>query len=357
MANIIQNLISQVKAKGAAAPPASTSAPAPTPTLGTSGIPQRRYTGIRNNIAKAFRKSPVSKSVSKSLTMPVRPEPISFAAEPRGNQSGMPSYLKSIPEMHKGGKVKKTGIVLLKKGETVLTPEQAKRVKNRINSSKVLAGNKFDNISSLPITATPVAYFVRHGDTDMNDDDLFRGDYDPPLNESGQAQARLLKLFFNHVSPSAIYHSTRLRTKQTVEPLAKSKNLKPILNSNLDSLDTGNFAGKPKDKENKKKMKWYREHPDAKIPGGQTVRGFQDNADGAFAHLLEEGSSKAGKPIVAGVHGSIIKELGRYLHGDIKAAHVEPGGVVGVYKLPSGAYVAKPLLLENFGDEELDLDS
>jgi alpha-ribazole phosphatase len=270
-----------------------------------------------------------------------------------------PEGLTSIPVMHKGGKVKKTGLIYAKKDEEILTPEQSKALK-KVKSTKasdILSKEEPNKILSLPITASPIAYFVRHPDTDMNDDDVFRGDYDPPINEHGKAQSKLLVHFFHNVKPLAIYHSSRLRTKQGIEPLAKSKGLKPILTKDLDSLNTGNFAGQPKDKENNKKMKWYREHPDAKIPGGQSVRDFQNHADDAFDRLFREGDNKEGKPVIASVHGSIIKELGRYLHGDIKAAHVEPGGVLGVYKLPNGAYIAKPLLDENDGDEELNLDS
>lgn len=318
------------------------------PKTVTNGSPQNRFLKKVGDLGKAFSPS----------NAPKPEEPLAPTMAKTGASPFTSGVMSDIPTMHKGGKVKKTGLALLKKGERVLTAAQEKRLQNRkVKADKVLTREEPDKIASLPITAAPIAYFIRHGDTDMNDDDVFRGDYDPPLNESGKAQANLLVHFFHNVHPSAIYHSTRLRTKQTIEPLAKSKGLKPALTKDLDSLNTGNFAGKPKDKENEKKMKWYREHPDAKIPGGQSVREFQDNADNAFARLLKESDNDEGKPIVAGVHGSIIKELGRYLHGDIKAAHVEPGGVVGVYKLPSGAYVAKPLLQDNFGDEELDLDS
>lgn len=356
MANWLNNLVSKVKTE--AAQSGSNRGGLGSSVVHTNGNPQQRFISRIGAVKKAMpvRRPDVPKPLVKSSIAPVAPKAIEMA--PTFTSTPDVGELSGIPVMHKGGKVKKTGLAFLKKDEVVLPAKiKTPRNKKKVNSHSVLAQEEPDKISPLPITAAPIAYFVRHGDTDMNDDDVFRGDYDPPLNQSGQAQARLLKLFFHSVSPSAIYHSSRIRTKQTIDPLAKEKGIKPTLISNLDSLDTGNFAGKPKDKENKKKMKWYRTHPDAKIPGGQSVRDFQDNADKAFSRLLDEGGKEPGKPVIAGVHGSIIKELGRYLHGDINSAHVEPGGVVGVYKLPSGAYVAKPLLLENFGDEELDLDS
>lgn len=359
MAGFLPKLISDVKSKGMAKSAAS--APEHIPTNGSP----RSIFGIKLGNARRGTPTPTSPRplikkpiISASASTPRAPEMApAFTKGPYPEQTG---EMSGIPVMHKGGKVKKTGLALLKKGETVRTSAQEKDVQKKLGKVKpsaIMAKEESDKISSLPITAAPVAYFVRHGDTDMNDDNVFRGDYDPPLNPHGQSQAKLLVHFFHNVNPIAIYHSSRLRTKQSIEPIAKSKNLKPALTKDLDSLNTGDFAGKPKDEENKKKMKWYREHPDARIPGGQTVREFQEEADAAFARLLREGDNKEGKPVIAAVHGSIVKELGRYLHGDIKAAHVEPGGVVGVYKLPSGAYVAKPLLDENHGDDELDLDS
>ena len=93
-------------------------------------------------------------------------------------------------------------------------------------------------------------------------------------------------------------------------------------------------------------MQFYREHPDAKIPGGDVVRKWQQKADKAIDAVIKE-SEKDGQPAIACCHGSLIKELSRYLHGDIKAAKVDPGGVVAVYKLPSGGYIAEPILSRN----------
>ena len=347
--NWLSKMMSDVKSKAAKAAGMGTA------SLGGSTRSPKSSGNLISRLDSDVKEKQKPEPIVEKPSIGKSPKAVEYA--PTFTKEPMPNEMSGIPVMHKGGKVKKTGLAYLKKGERVLTPEQDSALKKtkKAKPSSILTKEEPDKISSLPITAAPVAYFVRHGDTDMNDEDVFRGDYDPPLNEHGNSQAKLLVQFFHNVEPSAIYHSSRLRTKQTIDHIAKSKGLKPILTKDLDSLDTGNFAGKPKDKENNRKMKWYREHPDAKIPGGQTVREFQNNADDAFARLLKEGDQ--GKPIIAGVHGSIVKELGRYLHGDIKAAHVEPGGVVGVYKLPNGAYVAKPLLDENDGDEELALDS
>jgi len=90
-----------------------------------------------------------------------------------------------------------------------------------------------------------VAYFVRHGDTDMNDDNVFRGDLDIGINKDGQEQAKELVPYFKGRKFSAAFNSTRKRTKQTLAPLLSSKGMDSVTSDRLDSLDTGDLAGKP----------------------------------------------------------------------------------------------------------------
>jgi len=190
-----------------------------------------------------------------------------------------------------------------------------------------------------------VAFFVRHGETDLNKNNDFRGDLDVDINADGQKQAEQLVPFFANRQFSAVYGSTRKRVHQTLEPLLKDKNMtmKPL--KALDSLDTGDFAGKPKDDENLKELKWYRNHPEETIPGGEKVKNFRKRVDAKIMQLIHKGES-ASSPVLVGIHGSVVKELGRFLEGDMDAAKVEPGGVVAVFKSPSG-YTAEPLLKDS----------
>ena len=220
---------------------------------------------------------------------------------------------------------------------------------------KIDTPKKLPKALALMSTASPIAYFVRHGETDMNAANDFRGDLDVPLNHEGQKQAQQLVPFFHNVKFGKVYNSSRSRTKQTIAPLASSKGMQSETLRDLDSLDTGDFAGLPKDKENLKQMEWYQEHPDAQIPGGEKVRNFRDRVDSALLRVIEEGQE--GDPSLACIHGSVMKELSRMLHNDMHKAHVSPGGVVGVYKIPAGGYCAKVLLAENDTEEHLPFGS
>lgn len=187
-----------------------------------------------------------------------------------------------------------------------------------------------------------VAYFIRHGETDLNKSNEFRGDLDVGLNAEGQKQAEDLVPAFAGRRFSAAFSSSRARTKQTLAPLLASKGMEATTLRDLDSLDTGDFSGLPKNEKNKKEMQWYRDHPDVQIPGGEKVREFRHRVDPAIFRIIKIGE-QSDLPVIVGAHGSILKELCRLLHGDMHAARVEPGGVIGVFKSPYG-YVAKALL-------------
>jgi broad specificity phosphatase PhoE len=179
----------------------------------------------------------------------------------------------------------------------------------------------------------------------------FRGDLDVSINEEGQEQAEELVPFFANRKFSSAYRSSRKRTKETLKPLMEAKQMRSKVLKDLDSLDTGDLAGKPKSKKNLKLLKYYRNNPDETIPGGEKVQDFRDRVDPKIMSLIHKGESGS-KPVVACVHGSIIKEIGRFLHGDMDYVKVEPGGVVGIFKSPSG-YEAQPLFKESKESEEV----
>jgi broad specificity phosphatase PhoE len=187
-----------------------------------------------------------------------------------------------------------------------------------------------------------IAFVVRHGETDLNKSNDFRGDLDVDINAEGKKQAEALVPFFANRQFSSAYGSTRKRVEQTLRPLLESKGMKMKPLKALDSLDTGEFAGKPKDKDNLKELKWYREHPEETIPGGEKVENFRKRVDSKIMQLIHKGES-GDKPVLIGAHGSVTKELGRLLDGDMEAAHVEPGGVIAIFKSPQG-YSAEPVL-------------
>lgn len=202
-----------------------------------------------------------------------------------------------------------------------------------------------------------VAFFIRHGETDLNDPpdggkERFRGDADVLLNDAGKKQAEALVPLFNARNFSAAFHSGMQRTAQTIEPLMKAKGMEAHEVEGLNSLNTGDFTGLPKNAENKEKLEYYQDHPNVRIPGGESINEFRKRVDPRLMRIIRLGDS-AGKPTVAAMHGSIMKELSRMLcNGDYKAAKVDPGGVVAVYK-DSNGYSAVPIMRKNGADEDI----
>jgi broad specificity phosphatase PhoE len=207
-----------------------------------------------------------------------------------------------------------------------------------------------------------VAFFIRHGETDFNDKssqdkttgepvERFRGDIDVPLNGLGIQQSQELLPYFAAREFSAAFHSGMQRTAQTMEPLMEDKGMEATAIEGLNGLDTGDFAGQPKSEKNKKKLEHYRENPDERIPGGETVQEFRDRVDPKLQAAIKIGE-EAGKPSVVCVHGSVMRELSRLLHDDYNKVKVEPGGVIGVFKSPYG-YEAKALLKDSQAEEDI----
>ena len=62
---------------------------------------------------------------------------------------------------------------------------------------------------------------VRHGETKWNQENIFRGQTDIPLNENGLKQAELTGKALSLLSFAKIYASPLLRARQTAEAIAK----------------------------------------------------------------------------------------------------------------------------------------
>jgi broad specificity phosphatase PhoE len=190
------------------------------------------------------------------------------------------------------------------------------------------------------------ALFVRHGETGLNKEKAFRGPLDVELNEEGKKQAEELRDFLKDVSFSSAFRSDKKRTKQTAKIALEGRNIKAKKVKQLDSYDVGDLAGQPKNDENMAIVKHYQDNPDEVIPGGESLNKFRKDADPKIMMVIKRGA-EASEPAVAFVHSSIIHELSHLLHGDHQLVKVRPGGVVAVFKTPSGEYKAAAILKES----------
>ena len=84
---------------------------------------------------------------------------------------------------------------------------------------------------------------VRHGETDWNRDNRFQGHADPPLNETGRAQARVLASELGSQRFAAAYTSPLRRAAETAAILAGGLHLEPRPDESLKEVDVGSWSG------------------------------------------------------------------------------------------------------------------
>jgi broad specificity phosphatase PhoE len=118
-------------------------------------------------------------------------------------------------------------------------------------------------------------HLVRHGDTVQAAEGILSGDLDPPLTDSGRAQADRVARAFEPVALTAIYCSPKLRARMTAEPTARASRQTPILADGLREIGYGRWEGmKEADlrvSEPAAFEAWHRDPAMQSPPGGETA--------------------------------------------------------------------------------------
>jgi broad specificity phosphatase PhoE len=84
---------------------------------------------------------------------------------------------------------------------------------------------------------------IRHGDTDWNTGEIFRGRADIELNEIGIRQGRLLAEYLADKPIKAIYSSPLKRALKIAEIIAACHNIKITLSRDLEDFNYGEWQG------------------------------------------------------------------------------------------------------------------
>jgi len=123
---------------------------------------------------------------------------------------------------------------------------------------------------------------VRHGETEWNVKQVFRGRIDIELNETGIKQAELLAEYLTSTKIQAIYSSPLKRASKTAETIAGYHNLDVEITPGLIDFNYGKWQGLPhqevKDKYKELYALWV-SHPDrVKIPDGESLNDVRKRA-------------------------------------------------------------------------------
>jgi broad specificity phosphatase PhoE len=85
---------------------------------------------------------------------------------------------------------------------------------------------------------------VRHGETDWNAAEIFRGGVDVALNETGVKQAQLLGEYLSGLKINAIYTSPLQRALTTAQAIAGcQEGVPPVVAAELTDLNYGFWQG------------------------------------------------------------------------------------------------------------------
>lgn len=124
---------------------------------------------------------------------------------------------------------------------------------------------------------------VRHGQTEWNRIERFRGRADVPLNETGLAQAeatgeRVAKTW----QPVAVYTSPLSRSVKTAQAIARHFNLPVQIHPDLADIDYGEWQGLTPEEARQRWPEqiddWYHHPERASIPRGETLTALRQRA-------------------------------------------------------------------------------
>jgi len=131
---------------------------------------------------------------------------------------------------------------------------------------------------------------VRHGETEWNVREVFRGRIDIGLNETGVKQAELLAEYLSGLRIDAIYSSALKRALTTAEKIAGYHGLKVVVNPGLMDLDFGEWQGLPcqevQDSYKELYAQWL-SHPErVRMPAGESLDEVRTRAMGMVDKVI-----------------------------------------------------------------------
>jgi len=151
---------------------------------------------------------------------------------------------------------------------------------------------------------------IRHGETEENRLDIFRGRLDVKLNQNGLRQALEVGRALKGKDMVKIYSSPLVRAMETAKAVAKEHKLEVEVAEGFNNINLGKWQGLPKEEVRKNYPelweKWIYHTENLVIPGGESVGMVRDRAFTALRDLIKE---NRGKTFAVVSHRCVIKVL------------------------------------------------
>ncbi len=139
-------------------------------------------------------------------------------------------------------------------------------------------------------------FLVRHGTTDWNKEEIFRGRVDCKLNETGREEARALENYFQTIRLDGIYSSPLSRAAETAHTVALPRGLEVLLEPAFIDMDFGEWQGlslKSVMERYPELYRIWRERPhEAGFPAGETLKQVRARAWERLQLLAQENRSR-----------------------------------------------------------------
>lgn len=189
----------------------------------------------------------------------------------------------------------------------------------------------------------PVMYLVRHGSTELNAENRYRGFWDVSLDEQGRAAADEAARFLSYTLIGPVTCSDLARACETAAAISGQFDRNP----NLRPWNIGSFAGQLRDSKTEAKLQFYLDHPDRAVPQGESINTFRDRFNAAFQYGVLAAEQDE-YPHVWVTHTSNIIAAKGFIESAESIAPetsdvVEPGGIVAVYR-DGDTFVMEPVL-------------
>jgi len=116
---------------------------------------------------------------------------------------------------------------------------------------------------------------ARHGETEWNATEIFRGRADVALNDTGLRQAQLLGEYLSHEKIDAVYSSPLQRAVKTAAAVAGFHKLDVNIADNLNDIDCGEWQGltlrEVKERYEELYQDWLDTPEQVRLPGGESL--------------------------------------------------------------------------------------
>jgi len=132
---------------------------------------------------------------------------------------------------------------------------------------------------------------ARHGETNWNVAELFRGRIDVELNDTGVRQAELLGAYLSEFEIEAVYSSPLERAVRTAEAIAGRHGLRVNAVPGLIDFDYGEWQGLShqavKDRYQELYATWLSRPEQVRMPGGERLEDVRERAMAVVAGAVE----------------------------------------------------------------------